>query len=89
LLTMSADEARAEFNIIGCLTFPDVLTSEEIADLISRLGNIDDAGMRGALRIHAVDELANSPKLLDLVRPDLAPKARPVRAIYFDKSAEA
>jgi hypothetical protein len=74
---MSADEARAGINIIGFLTFPDVLTSEEVAELISRLGNVDGAGRRGALRIPAVAELANSPRLLDLVRPHLAPESTP------------
>jgi ectoine hydroxylase-related dioxygenase (phytanoyl-CoA dioxygenase family) len=36
-----------------------------------------------------VTELANSSRLLDLIRPHLANEPFPVRAIYFDKSSEA
>ena len=44
---------------------------------------------RGLLALPAVDGLARSQKLLDLVRPHVAHEPSPVRAIYFDKSPEA
>lgn len=41
------------------------------------------------LRVPAVAELARSRRLLELVQPFLTDEPRPVRAIYFNKSADS
>ena len=73
--------------VIGAAILPDVLTAPEVESLIATLGPVTGAGVRGVLRIPAIAELARSPPLLDLARPLLSGNPRPVRAIYFDKSA--
>ncbi len=57
-------------------------------ELLSALGPIESAGRRGLLGMPAVADLAQSSKLLDLVRPHLSAEPFPVRAIYFDKSPD-
>ena len=60
----------------------------EQQSLLSTLGPVSGAGRRGLLALPAVAELARSRRLLELVRPHLSLEPFPVRAIYFDKSAE-
>jgi Phytanoyl-CoA dioxygenase (PhyH) len=65
-----------------------ILDVEERRELLATLGPVSSAGRRGLLALPAVSALARSPKLLDLVRPHLSSEPFPVRAIYFDKSAD-
>lgn len=58
-------------------------------ELISALGPLLGAGRRGLLGLPTVYALAHSARLLDLVRPHLRSEPLPVRALYFDKSAQA
>jgi hypothetical protein len=57
--------------------------------LLHAVGSIAAAGRRNMLLVPAIAELANSEKLLELVRLHIGESPRPVRAIWFNKSAEA
>ena len=65
-----------------------VIQAEEQRELLSALGPVAGAGRRGLLALSMVAEFARSPRIVDLVRPYLRAEPIPVRAIYFDKSAE-
>jgi len=86
---------RATGNIIasierdGFALVPGVLNAGEVETLLAALGPVDGAGRRGMLRVPAVAALAQSERLLALVRPHLPAEPRPVRAIYFSKTPEA
>src|SRR5438105_9746965 len=86
---MKSAESKCIVNTFGFLTVPDVLSPPEVSKLLSTLGEVATAGVRGMLRIPAVAQIARSEKFLDLARPHLAADVRPVRAIYFDKSADS
>lgn len=73
----------------GFSTASGVLGDEERRELLTKLGPVSGAGRRGFLASPAVAALARSARLLDLVRPSLPSEPFPVRAIYFDKSAES
>jgi hypothetical protein len=73
----------------GFVVVQQVLTTGERSELIDALGPVDCAGRRRMLSVPAAEELARSAKIMELVRPHVGPTARAVRAIYFDKSAEA
>jgi hypothetical protein len=66
-----------------------VLDGEFVQQLVDVLGPVSGAGRRGLLSEPAVRDLANSELILDLVRPHLPQEPLAVRAIYFNKSAEA
>ena len=66
-----------------------LLGMTEQQELLALLGNVSGAGQRGILASPLVARLARSERLLELVRPHLARKPFPVRAIYFDKSPAA
>jgi ectoine hydroxylase-related dioxygenase (phytanoyl-CoA dioxygenase family) len=57
--------------------------------LLDAVGVVDVAGRRNMLAVHAVAALAKSTKLLEVVRCHTGGEPRPVRAIWFNKSAEA
>ena len=67
---------------------PGILDEKNRHELIACLGPVNGAGRRALLRTPAVAKLASSALLLDLVRPHLKSEPRPVRGIYFNKSAE-
>ena len=73
----------------GFSMVPGVLDTDKQRELLDVLGSESGAGRRGLLALPAVDGLARSQKLLDLVRPHVAHEPFPVRSIYFDKSPEA
>src|SRR5690242_8259073 len=73
----------------GFAIVPGVIGDGEQERLLSALGPVSGAGRRGLLSVPAVAGLAQSRRLLDLVRPHLSGAPVPVRAIYFDKSPEA
>jgi hypothetical protein len=66
-----------------------LMPSEELAALAEILGDCASAGERGLLSRPEIAALAGSPRFLAAVRPHLPGEPRPVRAIYFDKSAHA
>ena len=73
----------------GFAIVPHVVAADRRHQLAGLLGPVSGAGRRGLLALPAVFDLANSPRLLDLVRPHLSAEPLPVRAIYFDKSPDA
>jgi hypothetical protein len=73
----------------GFAIVPRVLDTTEQRELAAMLGPVSGAGRRGLLGLPPVSALARSSQLLDIVRPHLASEPVPVRAIYFDKCAEA
>jgi hypothetical protein len=73
----------------GFAVAPQILDLEAQHALVAALGPIIGAGRRGLLAVPGVRALARSSRLLDLVRSHLPIEPQPVRAIYFDKSAEA
>ena len=81
---MTHDIERDGFAIIRAVLLP-----EELAELISTLGPVNSAGRRGLLAEPAVRRLADSERLLSIVRPHVPEQPRPVRAIYFDKTPDA
>lgn len=66
---------------------PNVLSQSEVEKLLLTVGSVAGAGRRGLLGMEEVAEIARSEKVLELVRPIVGSEAKPVRAIYFDKSA--
>lgn len=84
---MTAGQIIEVVNAVGVAAVSDVLTACEVESLITSLGEVCGAGVRGVLRIPPVVELARSSRLMDLARPLLAGEPRPVRAVYFDKPA--
>ena len=66
-----------------------VLCENERTELLATLAAPERAGRRGLLAIPRIRGLAESEKLLNLVRPHLLAEPIAVRAIYFDKSSEA
>lgn len=72
----------------GFALIPQVLELPTVAGLLTALGPVTGAGRRGLLALPAVGALARSQRLLNLVRPYLPLEPQPVRAIYFDKSAD-
>ena len=64
------------------------LTTQEKQHLLNLLGPIIDAGKRGLLASPELRAFAHSTKVLNLIRSYLAHEPFPVRAIYFDKSAD-
>jgi hypothetical protein len=73
----------------GYVIIPKILSADEIQRLATALGTPDGAGRRGLLTDPIVAHFAHLPKFIDLVRPHLPAEPRPVRAIYFNKTAEA
>lgn len=85
---MPENTASPDFHAEGWGMARDILTRDACAELASVLGDVPGAGRRGMLDVERVAELARSSALLSHVlplMPDVA-QARPVRAIYFDKS---
>jgi hypothetical protein len=66
-----------------------LLDEAERRELLDAVGAVDVAGRRNMLTVPTVAALAKSEKLLDLVRLHTYGSPRPVRAIWFNKSAEA
>ena len=83
------DELISAVDVDGFAVVPEVLSKEERERWIKRLGPVDGAGRRGLLAMPEVAALAGSEPLMELVRSHLPDEPRAVRAIYFDKSAEA
>ena len=72
----------------GFAVISRVIDSAEQQQLLCTLGSVSGAGRRGVLALAAVAKFARSSRILDLVRPYLPSNPIPVRAVYFDKSAD-
>ena len=81
---MNGDIEQHGFSVVA-----NLFAHSEVESLLAALGSLSTAGRRGLLDVPAVAGLAVSEKLLKLVRPHVSSVPRPVRAIYFDKSADA
>lgn len=86
MLRMTIEEEIAQS---GFALMPGVMDDAKQQALRLALGEVAGAGRRGLLGLPAVSALACSERWLGIVRPHLPAEPRPVRAIYFDKSAEA
>lgn len=73
----------------GYVMVPNVLSADLVGCMKSVLGDVVNAGRRGLLGTSEVRYLAESEVLMGLLRPLFSAAPFPVRAIYFDKSAEA
>lgn len=73
----------------GFRLISQVLSEAEVRQLLTDVVVSDAAGRRNMLDMPAVATLARSAKLIGLVRPHMGGVPRPVRAIWFNKSAEA
>ena len=73
----------------GFMLVVDIIDQATRRQLLEAIGDIDVAGRRDMLAVSAVASLARSPKLLEVVRVYTGGIPRPVRAIWFNKSAGA
>lgn len=77
----------------GYQVFSDVFTPGETCDMLGHLSRATldrtKAGARHLLRMPAVRELADDPRMLSLARQFVGVGARPFRATLFDKSPDA
>jgi hypothetical protein len=80
---MSEMLSRDGFEIV-----PEVLSGAWQEQLLATLDTSNKAGRRGVLAEPLVWQLAHSPAIKGLMSARLRAPARPVRAIFFDKSPE-
>lgn len=73
----------------GFKLIEQLLGNAEVQQLLMDAGASPAAGRRNMLDMHAVAAWARSARIIDLVRPHTGGEPRPVRAIWFNKSAEA
>lgn len=77
----------------GFAIFPEVFTGKEIEQLLNRISNESPrrsrAGVRHALGLLPVTELARQPSLTQFARSVLGDSAFPFRATLFDKSSNS
>jgi hypothetical protein len=87
MIARCSPSARLEND--GFAIVPGILSETDRPRLLSALGAIPGAGRRGVLGIAEIGQRARSPQLLMLAALHTGSEPRPVRAIYFDKFAEA
>ncbi len=82
---------RAQIDEYGFAVLPDVVPDEALNGLEVALRTLprSRAGLRHAMRIKAVAEFANSPRLVAIASQVLGGAAIPFRATLFDKSPDA
>ena len=73
----------------GCELIAGLIDETERQQLLDAVGAVDAAGRRNMLAVPAIGALARSEKLLNLARLHTGESPRPVRAIWFNKAAEA
>jgi hypothetical protein len=83
------DVTMTQVDCDGFQLIAGVLDDQACHELADALGPADGAGQRGLLSMPAVAALTRSQRMIEIVRPYVGPAARPVRAIYFDKSPNA
>ncbi len=97
---MLMSEYRKEIDRFGFTVVPQLINENEIENLIEHLSQLSEFlsskknrtayGIRNLLNLSSkVLELAESRKVKDLVEKVLGDDAKPVRAIFFDKTPEA
>ena len=90
---MTNDSGRDKVEEQGFTILPFVVLPEtvnKISDEISRsASNRSRAGVRHAMHLAPVKEVASSSELMTLTRDMLGPQAFPFRATIFDKSPDA
>lgn len=79
----------ADFDSQGFALARGVIPARACRELAAEMGPAGGAGRRGVLGMAAVGQIAESSRLLNLVRPHVPGEPFAVRAIYFHKSAEA
>lgn len=77
------------FDLQGFAIARRALPAAVCAELAAALGPADGAGRRGVLELAAVASIAESTPLISRVRSHLPGEPFVVRAIYFNKSADA
>jgi hypothetical protein len=87
-MRLCADSMNKHVAEDGFAIVSDVLNKAEREQLIEQLGPVSGAGRRGILEFAPIAKLSRSERLLGLVRPHLSAQPRPVRGIYFDKTAD-
>ena len=73
----------------GFALIAGLIDETERQQLLDAVGAVDAAGRRNMLTVPAIEALARSEKLLNLVRLHTGESPLPVRAIWFNKSAAA
>jgi ectoine hydroxylase-related dioxygenase (phytanoyl-CoA dioxygenase family) len=77
----------------GYAIIPGILAPQEITGLAEDFSRADlsrsRAGLRHAMKLPAVASVAQDPRLMEIARAALGPKAFPFRATLFDKSPTA
>jgi len=71
------------------MVVPNVLSLAQRQRLIDALSTFAGAGQHRLLGKPVIAQLARSPRIFDIVRPNLSSEPFPVRAIFFNKSAAA
>jgi len=72
----------------GFALVPNLLTQSELAVLREALGPIQGTGRRGLLAEPAIADLLRTDVISKVVRFYAGEEARPVKALYFDKTPE-
>lgn len=85
---MDANNVKESIAEQGFAVVPQVLSKTEREKLIDHLGPACGAGRRDILELAPIAKLSRSDRLLNLVQPHLSAQPRPVRGIYFDKTAD-
>ena len=84
---------RAAIGQEGFAILPEVFSHEFLDGLLQQIGYFaprrSRAGLRHAMGLSAVADLARRPEMIELAREVLGPDAFPFRATLFDKSAAA
>jgi ectoine hydroxylase-related dioxygenase (phytanoyl-CoA dioxygenase family) len=77
----------------GFAIVPALLSSLDVDQIVKEISTAaphrSRAGIRHALSLNAVAELAQQPNVIELVRDVLGPAAFPFRATLFDKSSKS
>jgi hypothetical protein len=88
-MRLSRDSGDRGVDEQGFKLIEQLLSNAEVEQLLMDVGASAAAGRRNMLDVHAVAAWARSVRIMDLVRPYLYGDPRPVRALWFNKSAEA
>ena len=88
-----SDKHENSFEHDGFEVLDDLVSAQDVAQLLAALGDLNIKPLRGGIRrieslVPAVAELAQSANLIRVAEQHLNGKAHLVRAIYFDKTPE-
>ena len=86
-------DIAAELEQQGFAIVPSVLTAKDVTKLLAHMDGSSikrcKAGVRHAMRLNLVRELAGDERLLKIAKASLGPAACPFKATIFDKSETA